>query len=110
MGVAALLPLPLGRRAPPVVQQQCKQHARLWCSDGPLRLGPPLQVSPVKLSIRQKAKRALLRYTAAAIQARGAPCQQRQLAASLRLPPVERTTAASPTCSRARPDFSRAEA
>lgn len=29
---------------------------------------PALQVSPVKLSIREKAKRALLRYTAAAIK------------------------------------------
>lgn len=35
--------------------------------------GPLCQVSPVKLSIREKAKRALLRYTAAAIQAR-LPC------------------------------------
>jgi hypothetical protein len=32
------------------------------------------QVSPVKLSIREKAKRALLRYTAGAIQARRSSC------------------------------------
>ncbi len=41
---------------------------------------PPLcllscQVSPVKMSIREKAKRALLRYTAAAIKARVRVCK-----------------------------------
>lgn len=67
-----------GRRARPVQQQQCSQHGRLWGSERGLQPVCRVQVSPVKLSIRQKAKRALLRYTATAIQARSAPCQQPQ--------------------------------
>lgn len=75
-------PLPPGSRGGTTPQNRRPPDSNSLHST-PLRSAPrppmPMQVSPVKLGIREKAKRALLRHTAAAIKARAVPplCRRR---------------------------------